>query len=150
MKLAVIGGGGFRVPLVYGALLADTAEPRVEEVALYDVNERRLNVITRVLEQMAADADHPPKVSATLELESALDGADFVFSAIRVGGLAGRVADERVAHGLGMLGQETTGPGGVAYGLRTVPVALRMPGSSTSPTRPAWSPRRCPTCWGTA
>jgi 6-phospho-beta-glucosidase len=138
MKLAVIGGGGFRVPLVYGALLADTAEPRVDEVALYDVNERRLNVITRVLEQMAAGADHPPKVSATLELESALDGADFVFSAIRVGGLAGRVADERVAHGLGMLGQETTGPGGVAYGLRTVPVALRIAEQVARSAPEAW------------
>ncbi len=126
MKLSVIGGGGFRVPLVYGALLGDTEEPRVDEVALYDVDQRRLDVITRVLEQMAVGADRPPKVSATLELAPALEGSDFIFSAIRVGGLAGRVADERVAHGLGMLGQETTGPGGVAYGLRTVPVALQI------------------------
>jgi 6-phospho-beta-glucosidase len=126
MKLAVLGGGGFRVPLVYGALMADSAEPRVDEVALYDVDERRLGVITRVVDQMAARAERPPKVSPTVELDTALAGADFVFSAIRVGGLAGRVADERVAHGLGVLGQETTGPGGVAYGLRTVPVALQI------------------------
>ena len=128
MKLAVIGGGGFRIPLVYGALLADMAEPRVDEVALYDVDERRLNVITRVLEQMAAGADRPPKASATLEMQAALDGADFVFSAVRVGGLAGRVADERVAYELGMLGPERTGAGGEAYGLRTVPVALQIAG----------------------
>ena len=138
MKLAVIGGGGFRVPLVYGALLADTAEPRVDEVALYDVNERRLNVITRVLEQMAAGAERPPKVSATLEMQTVLDGADFVFSAVRVGGLTGRVADERVAYELGMLGQETTGPGGVAYGLRTVPVALRIAEQVARSAPDAW------------
>ena len=53
-------------------------------------------------------------------------GADFVFSAIRVGGLEGRVVDERLALDLGLLGQETTGPGGVGYGLRTVPVALAI------------------------
>lgn len=138
MKLAVIGGGGFRVPLVFGALLAETAEPRVDEVALYDVDERRLGVISRVLEQMAAGADHPPKVTATVEQRAALDGSDFVFSAIRVGGLAGRVADERVAHGLGMLGQETTGPGGVAYGLRTVPVALKIAEHIAQAAPDAW------------
>ena len=138
MKLAVIGGGGFRVPLVYGALLADTAEPRVDEVALYDVDERRLSVIRRVLEQMAAEAEYPPKVTATVEVGAALDGADFVFSAIRVGGLAGRVADERVAHGLGMLGQETTGPGGVAYGLRTVPVAVKIAEQIVRTAPDAW------------
>jgi 6-phospho-beta-glucosidase len=126
MRLAVIGGGGFRVPLVYGALLDDVADPAVDDVVLYDVEPRRLRVISRVLEQMAAGAARAPKVTATDDLDEALVGADFVFSAIRVGGLAGRVADERVATGLGVLGQETTGPGGIAYGLRTVPVAIRI------------------------
>lgn len=126
MRLAVIGGGGFRVPLVYGALLGDVADPTVNEVVLHDVEPRRLRVISKVLEQMAAGTGRAPKLTATGELDEALEGADFVFSAIRVGGLAGRVADERVATELGVLGQETTGPGGVAYGLRTVPVALRI------------------------
>jgi 6-phospho-beta-glucosidase len=126
MRLAMLGGGGFRVPLVYAALLAESASPRVNEVVLYDVDARRLAVITSVLEQMAAAADRAPKVEATQDLDQALRGSDFVFSAIRVGGLAGRVADERVALRFGLLGQETTGPGGVAYGLRTVPVALRI------------------------
>ena len=62
-------------------------------------------------------------MTVTTELDVALEGADFVFSAIRVGGLAARVQDERVALDLGVLGQETTGAGGIAYGLRTVPVA---------------------------
>ena len=67
-----------------------------------------------------------PVVSATTDLDTALADADFVFSAIRVGGLAGRTNDERVALDLGLLGQETTGPGGLAYGLRTVPVAVEV------------------------
>jgi 6-phospho-beta-glucosidase len=126
MRLTVIGGGGFRVPLVYGALLEESVDPRVDDVVLHDVDPGRLAVITEVLEQMAASTGAAPKVTATTDLDDAVRGADFVFSAVRVGGLAGRVADERVALRLGILGQETTGPGGVAYGLRTVPVAMRI------------------------
>lgn len=126
MKLAVLGGGGFRVPLVYGALLRDTAKPRVEEVVLYDVSAERLAAMRHVLDQLAAGHDDPPRVRTTTDLDSSLRDAAFVFSAIRVGGLAGRTADERVALELGLLGQETTGPGGIAFGLRTIPVAVRM------------------------
>ncbi|MFI6638204.1 6-phospho-beta-glucosidase [Streptomyces sp. NPDC050504] len=123
MKLTILGGGGFRVPLVYGALLADRAEGRVTEVALHDTDPARLASITRVLADQAADVPDAPAVSATGDLDAALRGADFVFSAIRVGGLEGRAADERVALDQGVLGQETVGAGGIAYGLRTVPVA---------------------------
>ncbi|WP_157244887.1 6-phospho-beta-glucosidase [Nonomuraea typhae] len=126
MKLAVLGGGGFRVPLVYGALLRDTAKRRVDEVVLHDVSPDRLAAIGHVLGQLAEGHDDPPRVRVTTELDEALGGADFVFSAIRVGGLAGRTADERVALDLGLLGQETTGPGGVSFGLRTIPVAVRV------------------------
>ena len=156
MKLAILGGGGFRVPLVYEAILRDTDPGRVTHVSLYDPDGARLEAIGHVLRGMAADHDEPATIEVTGELDVALADADFVFSAIRVGGLEGRTADERVALDLGLLGQETTGPGGVAYGLRTVPVATfrycvrcRPPpsawrrcapgrGSSTSPTRPAW------------
>lgn len=126
MKLAVVGGGGFRVPLVYGALLRDGGEPRIDRVALYDVSAERLEAIRHVLDGLAAGHDDPPKVHVTTDLDTALQDADFVFSAIRVGGLAGRAADERVALDLGVLGQETTGPGGISFGLRTVPVAVRL------------------------
>ncbi|MET9800530.1 6-phospho-beta-glucosidase [Streptomyces sp. NPDC006368] len=123
MKLTILGGGGFRVPLVYRALLGDRAEGRITRVALYDVDADRLGAITRVLGEQAAGVPDAPVVTATTDLDEALRGADFVFSAIRVGGLAGRAADERVALAEGVLGQETVGAGGIAYGLRTVPVA---------------------------
>ncbi|WP_433512066.1 6-phospho-beta-glucosidase [Nonomuraea sp. CA-143628] len=126
MRLTVLGGGGFRVPLVYGALLRDTARPRVEQVMLYDVSADRLAAIRHVLQQLAAGHDDPPEVLTTTDLDTALRDSTFVFSAMRVGGLAGRTADERVALELGLLGQETTGPGGIAYGLRTIPVAVRV------------------------
>jgi 6-phospho-beta-glucosidase len=120
-RLTILGGGGFRVPLVYGALLGGDAP--VTEVVLHDVDHGRLAAISRVLRAQAAGVAHAPRVSATTDLTAALTGAGFVFSAIRVHGLAGRVLDERVAIGEGVLGQETVGAGGVSYGLRTVPVA---------------------------
>ncbi|NEA99517.1 6-phospho-beta-glucosidase [Streptomyces sp. SID13726] len=124
MKLTILGGGGFRVPLVYGALLTDRAEGRVTEVVLHDLDAGRLSAVTRVLAEQAAQVPDAPSVTATTDLDEALRGADFIFSAIRVGGLEGRANDERVALAEGVLGQETVGAGGIAYGLRTVPVAV--------------------------
>jgi 6-phospho-beta-glucosidase len=121
VRLSILGGGGFRVPLVYRAL--GSGSP-ITEVVLHDVSADRLGAIRAVLEQLAGPGT--PAVRATTDLDDALRGARFVFSAIRVDGLAGRTVDERVALSCGVLGQETTGPGGIAYGLRTVPVALRV------------------------
>ncbi|MER8004594.1 6-phospho-beta-glucosidase [Streptomyces sp. NPDC094149] len=126
MKLTILGGGGFRVPLVYGALLGDRGEGRVTEVVLHDLDAGRLSAVTRVLAEQAARVADAPRVTATTDLDEALRGADFVFSAIRVGGLQGRADDERVALAEGVLGQETVGAGGIAYGLRTVPVAVEI------------------------
>ncbi|MGW1635404.1 6-phospho-beta-glucosidase [Streptomyces lavendulae] len=128
MRLTILGGGGFRVPLVYGALLGDRGEGRVSHVTLYDEDPGRLAAMTRVLadQAAAAGAAEAPAVTATGDLDEALRGADFVFSAIRVGGLEGRAADERIALAEGVLGQETVGAGGIAYGLRTVPVVREI------------------------
>ena len=124
MRLTILGGGGFRVPLVYGALLGGTSP--ITEVVLHDVDLGRLAAIGRVLDAQARDASGAPAISTTTDLTEALTGADFVFSAIRVRGLEGRVIDEQVALHEGVLGQETTGAGGVSYGLRTVPVAAAI------------------------
>jgi 6-phospho-beta-glucosidase len=124
MRLTVLGGGGFRVPLVYRALLADRGQGRITEVVLHDLDPVRTAVIGQVLAEQAADFPDAPSVTVTADLDEALDGTDFVFSAIRVGGLEGRAADERGSLDEGVLGQETVGAGGVAYGLRTVPVAF--------------------------
>lgn len=118
MRLVILGGGGFRVPLVYRALTRRTGLG-VDEVVLHDVDAGRLAAIVDVLQPVPG-----LQIRATTSLSEALPGADFVFSAIRVGGAQGRVADERRALALGVLGQETVGAGGIAYGLRTLPVAL--------------------------
>jgi 6-phospho-beta-glucosidase len=131
VKLTILGGGGFRVPLVYRAL--GNASP-ISEVVLHDVVPERLAAIQAVLEQVRGG----PAVRAATDLDDALRGARFVFSAIRVDGLAGRTVDERVALDCGVLGQETTGPGGIAYGLRTVPVALHIAERVAAVAPDAW------------
>lgn len=128
MKLTVLGGGGFRVPLVYRALISEAAAPEVDELVLYDLDLGRLERIAAVLRGMVAPLGRSshPRVRLSTDLAEAVGGADFVFSAIRVGGLAGRVCDERSGLANGVLGQETTGAGGVCYGLRTIPVAVEI------------------------
>ncbi|MFF7411330.1 family 4 glycosyl hydrolase [Streptomyces lydicus] len=123
MRLTILGGGGFRVPLVYRALLDDPAGS-VSEVVLHDTDARRVGVIAEVLTRLAHGHRAPVPVRVAHGLDEALTGADFVFSAIRVGGTAGRIRDERIPLAEGVLGQETVGAGGVLYGLRTIPVAV--------------------------
>ena len=122
--LTILGGGGFRVPLVHAALLADREPGRVTELRLFDDDASRLAAVAAVCAEQASGVPDAPTLSVHTTLADAVRGTDFVFSAIRVGGLAGRTRDERVALDLGVLGQETTGPGGLAYALRTLPVAL--------------------------
>jgi 6-phospho-beta-glucosidase len=124
MKLTILGGGGFRTPFVYQALLRDTGTPRITEVTLFDVDQAKLDGTARVLHEMAQAVPDAPRLRQTTDARTAIAGADFVFAAIRVGGLAGRRCDEHVALDLNVLGQETTGPGGLAYAIRTIPVML--------------------------
>lgn len=124
MRLTILGGGGFRVPLVYRALALDPTS-LVDEVVLFDEDPLRVHAISRVLHGVAGSGSGPAVLVAD-RLDDAVRGADVVFSAVRVGGTAGRVIDERVALDVGVLGQETTGPGGIAYALRTLPVATRI------------------------
>jgi 6-phospho-beta-glucosidase len=117
MRVTILGGGGFRVPLI-ARQLAVSGLP-VAQLVLYDTDPGRLAVIASVL---AAGPD-PLPVTAVTDLDPALRGADLVFSALRPGGVDGRVSDERAALALGLLGQETVGAGGLASAARTVPAA---------------------------
>ncbi len=118
MQLTILGGGGFRVPLVLRAL-AGRPELGIDRVVLHDLSPERLSVVRSVVGDLPG-----VRVRATTDLHAAVAGTDAVFSAVRVGGAAGRVADERRAIRHGLLGQETVGAGGLCYGLRTLPVAL--------------------------
>src|ERR1700758_317831 len=119
VRVTIVGGGGFRVPLIARQLAASGLP--VRDLALYDTDASRLAVIRCVLAGHTGTAPLP--VRATTSLDEALRGADFIFSALRAGGLDGRVRDERTALDLGVLGQETVGAGGLAGPARAVPAA---------------------------
>ena len=138
MKLAVVGGGGFRVPLIYGALLDAASRLGLDDVVLHDIDEARLTRIAAVLEGLAAEHGHRLPFRTTTMLEDAVEGADFVFCAIRVGQLEGRVVDESVPLGLGVLGQETTGPGGICFALRTIPAMTALARTIAARAPHAW------------
>jgi 6-phospho-beta-glucosidase len=138
MKLTIVGGGGFRVPLVYSALLSNVQRFGLEEVVLHDTEPSRLERIGHVLDGLAAEHGERLPFRSTTDLVDAVQGADFVFCAIRVGQLEGRVVDEDVPLGLGVLGQETTGPGGICFALRTIPVMVRLAETIAQHAPQAW------------
>ena len=122
MKLTVIGGAGIRVPLVVNGLFRPETTLAVSELSLFDTDPRRCATVARIAQAMAKRAGGTLRVARPPTLEAALDGASFVVSSIRVGGLAGRVQDETIALEHGLPGQETVGPGGFALAMRTIPI----------------------------
>jgi 6-phospho-beta-glucosidase len=124
MKLAVVGGGSTYTPeLVDGvARLADTV--KVTELVLVDPDRDRLDVVGPVSARIMRRYGHPARLRWTGDLDDGLDGAGAVLLQLRVGGQAARHRDETWPLEYGSIGQETTGAGGLAKALRTVPVVL--------------------------
>ncbi|WP_228975214.1 6-phospho-beta-glucosidase [Streptomyces sp. DH12] len=124
MRLVVVGGGSTYTPeLVDGFARLRDALP-VDELVLVDPAAERLDVVGGVARRILARQGHPGKVTTTTDLDAAADGADAVLLQLRVGGQAARQQDETWPLECGCVGQETTGAGGLAKALRTVPVVL--------------------------
>jgi 6-phospho-beta-glucosidase len=117
MKVAVVGAGSTYTPELVSLLEAD-------ELALHDIDAGRLEIVGGLAERMLRRRGGETALTLTGELDSALEGADVVLVQIRVGGQAARLSDETVPLGCGCIGQETTGAGGFAKAMRTVPVVL--------------------------
>ena len=124
MKLTVIGGGSTYTPeLIDGfARLRDVLP--IEELWLVDPDAHRLELVSGVSRRMFARAGHPGVIHATSDVVAGVENADVVLLQLRIGGQAARHGDETWPHEAGVIGQETTGPGGFAKALRTVPVVL--------------------------
>jgi 6-phospho-beta-glucosidase len=123
MKLTILGGGGVRMPAFVRAVLASRPDA-FGEICLFEPDPVRRETTGRLAAEVADVLGHPGVVRISADAAEAFTGADYVFSAIRVGGDRGRVIDEEVALRRGIVGQETTGPGGCAMALRTIPVLL--------------------------
>ena len=123
-KLAIIGGGGVRTPLLIYGLAHAERHLGAAELTLYDLDAVRTETIARIGREVVRRMGASLQIRTCSRLEEAADGADFVLSSIRVGGMASRARDERIAIEHGLAGQETTGPAGAAMALRTIPVTL--------------------------
>jgi len=123
-KVAVLGGGGVRVPLLLHGLLRRTKDLGLEEIVLYDLRQDRAALMAALGEAMGRDLGGGARIRVADGLDEALEGAAFAFSAIRTGGAEGRILDERIPLRHGLIGQETTGMGGMSMALRTIPVVL--------------------------
>lgn len=121
-KVVVIGGGGVRTPLLIFGLVQSQSALRIDKITLYDLDAHRLHVIAGLCREVSRQFPAAPEIEVETSLERALEGAHFVLNSIRVGGIAARARDERIAIQHGLAGQETTGPGGAAMALRTLPV----------------------------
>jgi len=126
VKLAIIGAGSSYTPELIEGLVQEKESLPVGEIAFYDIDEERLEVMTAFCRRYLKHLGHNIPITPTTDRLEAIQGARFVDVQIRVGGNAQRVLDERIPLKYGIVGQETTGPGGMLKALRTIPVMLEI------------------------
>jgi 6-phospho-beta-glucosidase len=124
VKVAIVGAGSGYMPGVIRGLLHRADDLAGTELACYDIDAEHLDVMTRLARNMFAARGAALTVSSHTVLKAALDGASYVFTTFRPGGLAARHLDESIPLKHGVVGQETAGPGGFLMALRSVPVLL--------------------------
>jgi 6-phospho-beta-glucosidase len=126
MKIAVVGGGSTYTPELVSGLARERERLDVHELVLHDIDADRRGVVGGMAARMLERAGFAGDLVVTADLDRTLDGADFVLIQIRVGGQEARLGDETIPLACGCIGQETTGAGGFAKALRTVPVVLEI------------------------
>lgn len=132
MKIGIIGGAGVRTPLLVNGLTASNLP--IDEIVLYDVDRPRLQLMAGLARQRAGSA----RLVMARSVADCIDGADFVFVSIRVGGIEARARDEQVSMAHGIVGQETVGPGGFAMAWRTVPAVVEYAREVAARAPHAW------------
>ncbi len=125
-KIAFLGGGGVRTPLVAFGINESAAQLDAEELVLYDLDCERAEMTARLSREVVRRDGGSLRIRVAPSAEEAIEDASFVLNSVRVGGIGTRAHDERASIACGYPGQETTGPGGVAMGQRTIPVAIEQ------------------------
>ncbi|MBN1179772.1 MAG: 6-phospho-beta-glucosidase [Anaerolineae bacterium] len=126
MKITVIGGGSSYTPELINGFLERVESLPLTELWLMDVLPERLDVVGGFARRMVAAKGTPFAVHLTTDLREAVRGTSYVITQLRVGWMQARREDEYLGHRHGLIGQETTGVGGMAKALRTIPVALNI------------------------
>ena len=126
MKVAVIGGGSTYTPELINGFLVRAGSFPLAELWLMDIDRQRLEIVGGFAQRMAAAKGAPFKVVLTNDQREAVRGASYVITQLRVGQMEARRADEYLGRRHGLVGQETTGVGGMSKALRTIPVLLKI------------------------
>jgi 6-phospho-beta-glucosidase len=126
LKIAVVGGGSTYTPELIEGFEARRDRMPIDELVLLDIDQERLSIVGGMAQRMLDYLDWTGRLVSTDDPDAAIDGADFVLIQLRVGGQAARLVDETLPPTFGVIGQETTGAGGFAKALRTVPVVLDL------------------------
>jgi 6-phospho-beta-glucosidase len=126
IKVTVIGGGSTYTPELVEGLVTRAGRLPIDELVLLDPDEARLEVVGGLAGRMLERVGWHGRLTMTDDRDAAIDGAAFVLLQLRVGGQAARLVDETLPLDFGVIGQETTGAGGFAKALRTIPVVLRL------------------------
>jgi len=124
MKITVIGGGSTYTPELVNGFLARTDTLPLKELWLMDIDQERLDIVGGFAQRMVKAKNEPFKVVLSTNQREAIAGASYVTTQLRVGMMPARRADEYLGLRHGLIGQETTGMGGMAKALRTIPVIL--------------------------
>jgi 6-phospho-beta-glucosidase len=138
MKLAVVGGGSTYTPELIDGFARLRDDLPLSEIVLIDPDERRLSLVSAMASRMLLRAGHPATVSTATTIEDGAAGAQAVLLQLRVGGQAARNVDETLPLECGCVGQETTGAGGLAKALRTVPIVLDIAERVAKAAPDAW------------
>jgi 6-phospho-beta-glucosidase len=126
LKVAVIGGGSTYTPELIDGLANRHERLPIDELVLHDINAERRDVVGGLAQRMLTRLGWGGRLTLTDDARAAIDGAAFVLIQLRIGGQAARLLDETLPLRFGTIGQETTGAGGLAKALRTVPVVLEL------------------------
>jgi len=124
LKAAIIGAGSTYTPELIEGFIVRQNSLNFQSFYLMDIDKDKLEIVGGLAKRMLEAKGFSGKVVLTSDLNEAIEGADYIFAQIRVGGLAARVLDEKIPLKYGLLGQETTGAGGFMKAIRTVPVMM--------------------------
>lgn len=138
MKFTIVGAGSSYTPELLAEMIVRRESLPIEELVLYDIDPYRLEVMEGFCKRYSAKRDFNIKIRSTKDLDDALYGASFVDTQIRVGGNKQRVKDEKIPLKYGLIGQETTGAGGMMKAFRTIPVMLEIAKSMEKNSPDGW------------
>ena len=125
-KLVIAGGGSTYTPGIVKSLLVQKDRFKLNELVLYDNNAERQEAVGVIVRHVVEMFDPELKLTLTTDPEVAMTDADFIFAQMRVGLYAMREQDEKIPLKYGVVGQETCGPGGIAYGMRSIPDIMQL------------------------